>query len=266
MCLIHLADSLLLLSIRHGANTHHVREVQSVCDLITGVFEDFILKVLCVAAVVAMVVGIYNDGFALGWIDGVSIIVAIVIIVVVTVANDLAKEAKFQELMQKSDVMTARVRRNDNLRTVDSTELVVGDLIELETGDTVPADCLLIEGTELATNESALTGEPEAMLKEVLTTDNYRHNPCPFLLQGSLVEDGSGRAIVLAVGDNTNQGRAGLTMNIEGDQTPLQGKLDTIANQIGKLGLAVAIFVFIIVCVKTMLRIFWEQERNLTDN
>ena len=57
-------------------------------DLIVNVFEDFILKVLCVAAVVAMVVGIYNDGWALGWIDGVSILVAIVIILIVTVAND----------------------------------------------------------------------------------------------------------------------------------------------------------------------------------
>lgn len=72
-----------------------MREVQSVCDLIKNVFEDFILKVLCVAAVVATVVGIYNDGFSIGWIDGVSILVAIVIIIIVTVGNDLAKEAKF---------------------------------------------------------------------------------------------------------------------------------------------------------------------------
>lgn len=86
---------LILFVIRHGTNTRHVREVQSLCELIANVFDDFILKVLCVAAVVAMVVGIYNDGWSLGWIDGVSIIVAIFIIVIVTVANDMAKEAKF---------------------------------------------------------------------------------------------------------------------------------------------------------------------------
>lgn len=79
----------------HGENTHHVRETKSICDILEELFEDFILKVLCVAAVVAMVVGIYNDGLALGWIDGTSIMVAIVIIVVVSVGNDLAKEAKF---------------------------------------------------------------------------------------------------------------------------------------------------------------------------
>ena len=160
--------------------------------------------------------------------------------------------------MQRSDVTSARVRRNDAMRTIDSEELVVGDIIMLEEGDTVPADCLLYESADLSTNESALTGEPEAMQKEALSSDNYRHNPCPFLLQGSLVERGTGQAVVLAVGDNTNLGRVGLSMNIEDEVTPLQNKLDTIANQIGKLGFAVAILVFIIVCVRTMLRIFWE--------
>ena len=93
-----------------------------------------------------------------------------------------------------------------------------------------------------------------------------KYNPCPFLLQNTLVETGTGTAVVLAVGDNTNQGQTGLSMNIEEKQTPLQNKLDTIANQIGKAGFGVAILVFIIVCVRTMLTIFWEQERSLTDN
>lgn len=117
--------------------------------------------------------------------------------------------------MERSDVMTARVRRNDSMRTVDSQELVVGDIVLLEEGDTVPADCILVEQDELTTNESELTGECEALVKEVLTKDNLKYNPCPFLLQGSLVETGSGTAVVLAVGDNTNQGQAGLSMNIE---------------------------------------------------
>jgi len=96
-----------------------------------NVFEDFILKVLCVAAVVSLVVGIYNDGWSLGWIDGVSILIAILIILIVTVANDMAKEAKFQELMERSDVMSARVRRANAMHTLDSQELVVGDVIVL---------------------------------------------------------------------------------------------------------------------------------------
>lgn len=130
----------------------------------------------------------------------------------------------------RSDVTSCHVRRNGTMRTVDSEELVVGDVIELVEGDKVPADCILVECNELTTNESSLTGEPEAKVKEILTNENYRYDPCPFLLQGSLVETGSAKAVVLAVGDNTNQGRAGLSMNIEEEQTPLQNKLDTIAN------------------------------------
>lgn len=65
--------------------------------------------------------------------------------------------------MQRSDVTSARVRRNDAMRTIDSEELVVGDIIMLEEGDTVPADCLVYESADLSTNESSLTGEPEAM-------------------------------------------------------------------------------------------------------
>ena len=116
------------------------------------------------------------------------------------------------------------------MRTVDSQELVVGDIVLLEEGDTVPADCIIVASDELTTNESELTGECEALEKEVLTKENLKYNPCPFLLQGSLVETGSGTAVVLAVGDNTMQGKAGLSMNIEEEQTPLQNKLDTIAN------------------------------------
>ena len=84
--------------------------------------------------------------------------------------------------MERSDEMTARVRRADAMRTVDSQELVVGDVILLEEGDTVPADCILVEQDELTTNESELTGEPEAMIKEVMTKENMKYNPCPFLL------------------------------------------------------------------------------------
>lgn len=68
----------------------------------------------------------------------------------------------------------------------------------------MPADCILTECDELSTNESELTGECEALIKEIITKENMKYNPCPFALQGSLVETGSGTAVVLAVGDNTN--------------------------------------------------------------
>ena len=112
--------------------------------MIKECFDDLIMQILCVAAVVSMAVGIYKDGWEHGWIDGTSIIVAVLIIVTVTVSNNYVKEKQFQELQQKSDVMTARITRGNKIHTVDSTELVVGDIIDIPTGDCIGADCVVI--------------------------------------------------------------------------------------------------------------------------
>lgn len=87
--------------------------------------------------------------------------------------------------------------------TVDSEDLVVGDLVVIVNGKAIPADCILVSSIDMTTNESSLTGETEAMHKLQLTQDNYSHNPCPFVLQSTLVETGQGTAIVAAVGDLT---------------------------------------------------------------
>jgi len=86
--------------------------------------------------------------------------------------------------------------------------LVVGDLIKLEAGMRVPADCVLIEGTDIATDESAMTGEPEQVEKQSVTAQNYEHNPIPFLLGNTLVVSGQGLALICAVGVNTVSGMA----------------------------------------------------------
>jgi Ca2+ transporting ATPase len=144
----------------------------------------------------------------------------------------------------------------------DSEELVVGDLIMINTGDVIPADCIAVDANDCSCSEAALTGEPEGLPKESVHEGNINTSPDPFLLQSALVEKGTVSAIVLAVGDNTNQGRAGLSMNIENEQTPLQKKLDSIANGIGKLGVVVAILTFIAIVVTTMIKTFKEDNRE----
>ncbi len=81
--------------------------------------------------------------------------------------------------------------------------MVVGDVVVIEPGKTIPADCVLIHGVNISVNESALTGETETVHKSHVTVSNYSHNPCPFILQSTLVESGEGRALVCAVGENT---------------------------------------------------------------
>jgi P-type E1-E2 ATPase len=112
-----------------------------------------------------------------GLIEGVSILVSIVIIVSVTSVNNWIKEKQFQELQRKQDCSQAVVIRAGITQTVSSEDLVVGDVVKIEPGKTIPADCLLIQSTDISVDESALTGESEQISKEAATEENYASNP-----------------------------------------------------------------------------------------
>jgi P-type E1-E2 ATPase len=124
--------------------------------------------------------------------------------------------------MAKSDVSSSTVTRGGKTMTIDSEELVVGDIVNLSTGETIPADCLVLHANDCSASEAALTGEPDGLPKEAVSELNILSHPDPFMLQASLCEKGTATVLVLAVGNSTTQGRAGLTMNIENESTPLQ--------------------------------------------
>lgn len=144
-------------------------------------FEDRILQILIAAAIVSLVCGVIEHGWG-GLIEGTSILISICIIVSVTATNNWVKERQFQELQAKSDKTSAIVIRNGITTTISSEDLVVGDLVVIETGKAVPADCVLLSSIEMVSNESSLTGEAETLHKSHVTQDNYSSNPCPFLL------------------------------------------------------------------------------------
>ena len=144
----------------------------------------------------------------------------------------------------------------------DTTEIVVGDLILVDNGANIPADCIVVSSNDFACNESALTGEPDALPKEAVNDANFNSQPDCFILQGSISDKGDALAIVCAVGISTNQGQAGLSMNIANDQTPLQKKLDRIANGIGLLGLAVAVMTFIAISISAVVVTFKDENKN----
>lgn len=144
--------------------------------------------------------------------------------------------------------------------TVPNTELVVGDVIKLEAGMRIPADCLLIQCTDFAADEAALTGEPEQVEKSDVNEHNFEYNPQPFLLANTLVASGSGTALVCAVGPNSRSGQAEEKLNIEDEMTPLQCKLETIANQIGLVGLFVSIATFVFTVSRLFYRTYYDDQ------
>lgn len=133
-------------------------------------FEDTINRILLGAAVVSLIIGIYQEGFPDGLIEGVSIMIALVIIITVTSVNNYASEKRLAELVALSNVQEVSVfRGNDALQTIDATDLVVGDLVKFAMGEKVPADMMVVEGQDITTNESELTGEPDSLEKMPLT-------------------------------------------------------------------------------------------------
>lgn len=137
--------------------------IKTLCELIGENFKDRILQILLLAATISLCIGIYENGPKTGWIDGLSIYIAVIIIVTVTSGNNYLKELQFQKLVGKFFEDSCPVYRGSNgdTQTMSTTLLVVGDVVKIETGMRVPGDCILLDGTDVATDESSMTGEPE---------------------------------------------------------------------------------------------------------
>lgn len=134
-------------------------------------FEDRILQILLMAATLALIIGVVQHGWKSGWVEGTAIYCAVAIIVSVTAGNNYAKEKQFQKLVSKANEdYIAVFRGGEGLTiTVLNDDLVVGDVIKIEAGMRIPSDCILVEGTDVATDESSMTGEPEQVDKSVVT-------------------------------------------------------------------------------------------------
>lgn len=98
---------------------------------------------------------------------------------------------------------------------------MVGDIVKIQAGMSVPADCILIQGTDVACDESEMTGEPDQIEKNSLSVNNIKHQPDPFLLAKTLIMKGEGLALVVAVGPNTLCGRIVKKLNIDLVETHL---------------------------------------------
>jgi len=117
----------------------------------------------------------------------------------------------------------------------------------------VPADCILIEGQDVVCDESELTGEPDGVVKTVVTEDNYQSGSICSMSAKSLVTQGFGKALVCAVGFNTDAGAITLKTQVENEPTLLQKKLETIANKIGNFGIACAVLTFFAMVFRVIL-------------
>ncbi len=179
----------------------------------------------------------------------------ILAVVLLNALLGVVQEGKAEQAIQALKQMTAstsKVVRDGQLKAVKSEELVVGDIVILEAGDSVPADCRIIECASLQAEEAALTGEsvPVNKISEPLTAENGkdvplgdRKNTC---YMGSTIVYGRARAVVVATGMQTEMGKiAGVLAHAKDEATPLQKKLNRLSKILSFAVLGISVFVFL---------------------
>lgn len=208
--------------------------------------DPMIIILLIAAAVSGVTAALQNESFT-----DVFIILAVVLINAVLGVVQESKAEKAIEALQKITAATSKVLRDGRPVTVKSEDLVVGDVVLLEAGDAVPADCRLIEAASLKAEESALTGEsvPVTKCAEKLCADGEKDVPLGdrknMVYMGSSVSYGRGVAVVTAVGMDTEMGKiAGALAAAKDEDTPLQKKLNQLSRILSVLVLGVCVVVF----------------------
>ncbi len=238
----------------YGANEMPKRKSKTLLSMIWERCKDTTIIVLALCAGVSLGLGLaFPEEFfdpdcqcvqvdSTGWVEGVAILVAVVLVVMVGAFQDHDKERKFRAL-GREDVRFIKVVRGGREEEVQTTQLVVGDLVVLELGKFVPADGVVVMSGELKVDEASMTGESEPTSKGAED---------PLMLTNTSVIAGTGTMLVTAVGPNTEWGATLRRMQESPlEETPLQAQLGATVLAIGKVGLAVGVLTFLI------LGIYW---------
>ncbi|KAK7243135.1 hypothetical protein RIF29_37922 [Crotalaria pallida] len=226
-----------------GSNTYPKPPSRSFFYFLVEALKDPTILILLACAALSLGFGIKEKGIEEGWYDGGSIFIAVFIVIAVSSISNFRQNRQFDKLSQASNDIQIVVVRSGRHQNVSIFDIVVGDVVCLKIGDQVPADGLFVEGHSLQVDESSMTGESDNV--EV----NCNHHP--FLFSGTKVVDGYAKMLVTSVGMNTTWGQMMSSISHDTDeQTPLQTRLNTLTSSIGKVGLAVAFLVLIVLLIR----------------
>ena len=238
--------------VKHGENVLTPPRRQSMWRLYLEKYNDPMVRILLVAALVSLVLAFVKDDY----IETLGIIAAVLLATTVGFYFERDAARKFDVLTQLGEEQPVKVVRDGQVVEIPRREIVVGDVVVVETGDEVPADGQLFESTDLQVDESSLTGEPmahKAVQAEQQSVGEEAY-PKDMLLRSSMVMGGMGRYVVTAVGDATEIGHvARQATELTGVKTPLNIQLDRLAKLISKIGSVVATASFLIFLIHDML-------------
>ena len=237
---------------KYGANNLKEKKKESLFIKFIKQFNDFMIIVLIIAAIISAIVAKTNGSG--DYIDSI-IIIAIVIFNAIMGLIQEEKAEKSLEALKKMSAPNAKVRRNGKIREIEASQVVPGDVVMLEAGNYVPADCRLIDSYNLQIEESSLTGEtlPTSKQADVILNANTAMGDLKNMaFATTIVVNGHAEAVVVETGMNTKVGQiAGMIIENESPETPLQKKL-------GEVGKTLAITCMII-CGLIFLIGIWKQ-------
>ena len=230
----------------HGENVLTPPKRTPLWKLYIEKYNDPIIKILLVAALVSLGLAVINGEY----IETIGIILAIILATTVGFVFEMDAARKFHSLTALGEEQPVKVIREGQTLEVARREVVVGDLIIVETGDEIPADARLIESTALQIDESSLTGEPMAnkhVVDDSHPTDAEATYPSDLILRSTMVMGGRATARVEAVGDATEIGKvARKATELTAVKTPLNLQLTRLAKLISVVGTSISIAAFVI--------------------
>ncbi|KAF8606411.1 calcium-translocating P-type ATPase [Ceratobasidium sp. AG-I] len=261
----------------YGINQMPSRKSKSLLLLMWLALKDKVLVLLSIAAVVSLALGLYSDfgtppeqvlcddGVSyceaprVDWVEGVAIMIAIFIVVIVGSLNDWQKERQFRKLNDKKEDRGVKVIRDGNEQIINIKDVLVGDIALLEPGEIIPCDGVFLRGHNVRCDESGATGESDAIKKvsyEECQAEMRNLKPgekvkldC-FIVSGAKVLEGVGQYVIIAIGPKSFNGRIMAALSGDTESTPLQLKLNALAELIAKLGSAAGLILFTALMIK----------------
>ncbi|KAK3369766.1 hypothetical protein B0T24DRAFT_532317 [Lasiosphaeria ovina] len=253
-----------------GTNRLPDKPIKGIFQLMLLALNDKVLILLSAVATISLGLGLYQAFWVfhgpgqprVEWVDGVTIMTAVVIVVVAGALNDYQKEQQFARLAKKANDRTVKAIRSGKSIELSVHDILAGDIVHLEPGDLVPADGLLVSSYNIRCDESSVTGETDQIAKvgghealERLHTGRGLRDADPFIISGGKVLEGLGTYIVTGVGVNSVYGRLRMGLEEPSEATPLQQKLSDVADRIAVAGVAAAVLLFIALAAKFFIQL-----------
>ena len=239
---------------KYGKNKLEEKKKETLMIKFFKQFNDFMIIILILASIVSAGIS-YLQGEN-DYIDSIIIIAIVILNAIMGVVQEAKAEKSIEALKQMTPPKAKVIRDNGKSKEINAEELVPGDIVVLESGNYVPADCRLLESHNLKIEESSLTGETEGVLKDadMIAKKGIALGDMKNLaFMTSIVVNGSGKAVVTETGMNTKVGKiANMIIEDKEPETPIQKKLAQVGKILGLVCLAICVLIFVIGMIKKM--------------